>query len=258
MQIAFEEHGEGFPIVLIHAFPLSRNMWNGNIEAITASGFRLILPDLPGFGQTLKSPDTKSLEAMAIDIADLLDSLKIEKAVIGGLSMGGYIAFNLFRLFPQKFTGLILCDTNSASDTEEKRKQRFELIEKIESEGVQILIEKMLPNLIGEYTKKSNPKLVTQLKERFAETAPDSAISALRAMADRLDHIEFLEKIDIPTVLIFGEEDQITNLQTAQMMNERIKNSRLHTIKNAGHYSNMEQPDEFNTILKGYIEDLKI
>ncbi|HEX8286809.1 MAG TPA: alpha/beta hydrolase [Pyrinomonadaceae bacterium] len=258
MQIAFRDYGGEFPLVLLHAFPLSRKMWNGNIEAITDSGFRLILPDLPGFGQTPNSSAATSIEEMAVDIAELLDSLKIEKAIIGGLSMGGYVALNLYRLFPEKFAGLILCDTTSSLDTEEKRNQRFELIKKIETHGIQILIEKMLPNLIGEHTKKSNRKLVARIEEMFAETNSVSVISALRAMAERKDHTDLLDKINVPTVLIFGEEDQITNLHTARVMNEKINDSRLYTIKNAGHYSNLEQPDEFNEALKNYIEDLKI
>jgi pimeloyl-ACP methyl ester carboxylesterase len=161
-------------------------------------------------------------------------------------------------LFPEKFAGLILCDTTSSLDTEEKRNQRFELIKKIETHGIQILIEKMLPNLIGEHTKKSNRKLVARIEEMFAETNSVSVISALRAMAERKDHTDLLDKINVPTVLIFGEEDQITNLHTARVMNEKINDSRLYTIKNAGHYSNLEQPDEFNEALKNYIEDLKI
>lgn len=258
MQIAFEEHGSGFPLVLMHAFPLSREMWNDNIVAITESGFRLILPDLPGFGQTANSSGSNSIESAATEIAELLDFLKIEKALIGGLSMGGYVAFNLYRLFPAKFAGLILCDTNSASDTEEKRKQRFELIKDIETAGVQVLIEKMLPNLIGEHTKNTNRKLVSRLEEMFAEINPESAVLALRAMAERKDHTELLEQINVPTLLIFGEEDRITNLETARIMHKNIKNSRLHAVKNAGHYSNMEQPAEFNATVKSFIEELKI
>ena len=258
MKLDFEEHGSGSPVVLLHAFPLSKKMWSENIESIVDLGFRLILPDLRGFGNSPDFSEKITIEAMARDVDELLNFLKIEKAIIGGLSMGGYVAFNLYRLSPQKFAGLILCDTNAAADTEEKRNLRFKLIEKIESQGTQALIENMLPNLIGEYTKTRNRELIARLKIMFAETKPEAAISALRAMAERQDQAAILEKINIPTVLIFGEEDQVTNLQTARSLHAQIKNSVFYTIKNAGHYSNMEQPEQFNKILISFLQEVKI
>lgn len=258
MVLAFEEYGNGSPVVLIHAFPLSGEMWNANKKPLVESGFRLILPDLRGFGRSPDFSEMNTIEAMARDINELLDFLKIEKAIIGGLSMGGYVTFNLYRLFPQKFAGLVLCDTNSGSDTFEKRKSRYELIEKIESQGSQALIENMLPNTISDFTKNTNRELVAELETMFAEIEPEAAIAALRAMAERGDQTKILEKINVPTVLIFGEEDRITNLQTAESLHGQIVNSRLFTIKNAGHFSNMEQPEQFNKILNDFIQEVEI
>ena len=258
MNLAFEDYGNGVPVVLIHAFPLTNKMWNVNKKPIIESGFRLILPDLRGFGRSPNFSETNSIEAMARDIDELLSFLKIEKAIIGGLSMGGYVTFNLYRLFPQKFAGLVLCDTNSASDTGEKRKLRYELIKKIESQGSQALIENMLPNLISDFTKNTNRELVAELETMFAEIEPEAATTALHAMAEREDQTEILGKINVPTVLIFGEEDRVTNLQTAKNLHGQIKNSRFYTIKNAGHYSNMEQPGQFNKILKNFIQEVEI
>ncbi len=257
MKIAFEQHGEGFPVILLHAFPLSGKMWLPQISSVTDSGFQLILPDLRGFGDTGNFADINAIEDMARDVAELLDNLQIEQAIIGGLSMGGYAAFNLYRLNPEKFKALILCDTNCAADSDEKRQNRYRLIEDIEKKGAQALIDKMLPNLIGEFTKQNNPHLAAELRRKFAETNPQAAIAALRGMAERADHCDLLSEISVPTLLIFGEEDVVTNLEIARSMSDKIKNSRLFVIENAGHYSNLEQPDRFNQIFVSFINQIR-
>jgi len=256
MNLAFEQYGSGHPIVLLHAFPLSDKMWSGNIKSLIELGFRLILPDLRGFGQSADFSSINSMKMMARDVNELLVFLQIEKAFIGGLSMGGYVTFDLYRLFPQKFAGLILCDTNAAADTVEKQESRYELIKKIEFHGIQALIENMLLNVIGGFTKTSNPELVSKIEKMFLQTEPKAAIAALRGMAERVDNTEILVKIDIPTIIIFGEQDKITNLQTAKLLHKQIKNSQFHTIKNAGHYSNLEQPEQFNLVLRNFIKEV--
>jgi 3-oxoadipate enol-lactonase len=257
MKMYFEDYGEGTPIVFLHAFPLSGKMWRRQIEAITEQGCRLILPDFRGFGISKDLPPADSIEEMAEDIAELLQFLNIGKAIIGGLSIGGYVIFNLYRLHPEIFSALILCDTNPVADTVEKRLQRLETIDRIKTVGVQTLREKMLPNLISPHTKNENPELLKELENLFGETAPASAISALKAMAERKDQTSVLERINVPTALIFGEEDRVTDLQTAKSLNDRIKNSRLFVVKNAGHFSNMEQPEQFNSVLKSFIKEVK-
>ena len=258
MKVEFEEHGAGFAVVLLHAFPLSRRMWSPQIEAITAENFRLILPDLRGFGETSSFADINSIEDMAKDVVELLDNLEIEQAIIGGLSMGGYVTFNLFRLNPERFKALILCDTNYSADTEEKRKSRYQLVEEIEEKGSQALIDKMLPNLTGEFTKQNNENLVSELSRTFGETNPQAAIAALRGMAERRDHTEILSEIRVPTILIFGEDDKITDVDTAKQINEQIFFSNLSIIKNAGHYSNLEQPEIFNSALTRFLKTIEI
>lgn len=256
MKLFFEQTGNGKPCVLLHAFPLSGKMWKPQIETLVEAGFNVIMPDLRGFGENHNFADINSIEDMAKDIAELLDNLDIEKAVFGGLSMGGYVLFNFFRLFPEKVSALIFCDTNYAADSEEKRLARFDLIEKIEKDGSKALIENMLPNLICEFTKQNNPNLVNDLEKTFSEVEPQAAIAALRGMAERLDHFEMLGKIKVPTALIFGEDDKITNLETAKKMHAEIPNSKLFIIKNAGHYSNLEQPEQFNASLSDFLGNL--
>lgn len=258
MKLAFEEHGEGKPVVLLHAFPLSRKMWQPQVKALKGKNYRLILPDLRGFGESHSFSDLNSMEDMAKDIAEMLEVLKIERAIIGGLSMGGYVTFELFQLIPEKFAALILCDTNSSADTAEKRESRFDLIAKVEKNGVQSLIDEMLFKLLGEYTKKSNPALVKQLEKSYSEVNPKAAIAALYGMAQRNDNSNVLNKNSLPTILIFGNEDEVANLETATKMQQKILNSRLEVVENAGHYSNLEQPVHFNSILDNFLSLVKI
>jgi pimeloyl-ACP methyl ester carboxylesterase len=258
MRLFYEQTGSGKPFVLLHAFPLSGKMWKSQIETLIEADFNVITPDLRGFGESHNFADLNSIEDMAKDVADLIEDLEIEKAVFCGLSMGGYVMFNFFRLFPEKVSALIFCDTSYAADSEEKRLTRFDLIEKIEKDGSKALIENMLPGLISDFTKENNPHLVTELERMFSETNPKAAIAALRGMAERKDHSEILGDIKVPTAFIFGEEDKVTNLETAEKMHNEISNSRLFIIKNAGHYSNLEQPFQFNQALSDFLENIQI
>lgn len=253
MNIAFEEFGSGQPIVLLHAFPLNRKMWLPQAEALATKKYRVILPDLRGFGESTNFADINTMEDMANDIAQLCDTLKIEKAIFGGLSMGGYVLFNFYRLFPRKVAALILCDTNCAADTNEKRESRHDLIDKIETEGSQALISEMLPNLVSQTTKTNHPELVSAIEEQFRDVNPKAAIAALRGMAERQDHCGLISEIKVPTLLVFGEDDTVTNLEIARKMHDQIPKSVLTVIKNAGHYSNLEQPEQFNAALFGFL-----
>lgn len=256
MKLPYKEFGTGKPLILIHAFPLSSSMWEPNIDELTKIGCKLFLPDMRGFGENINFADINLVEDMAGDVAELIETLGIERSIIGGLSMGGYITFNLYRLHPEKFSAMILCDTNFSNDSIESKQKRLELIDEIEALGNKALIEKMLPNLISDSTKIKNKTLVSELINEFKEVEPQSAIAALRGMAERIDHSNILDKINVPTLLVFGESDKITNLEIATEMNSKIPNSKLNIIKDAGHYSNLEKPTEFNSVLTNFINNL--
>jgi 3-oxoadipate enol-lactonase len=258
MTIPFHESGRGKPVVLLHAFPLSRKMWAAQALALASHECRVICPDLRGFGENHSFSDVTAMEDSAREIAALLDALKIERAVIGGLSMGGYVTFNLYRLFPAKFAALLLCDTSSASDSAEKRQARFELIDNLETRGPQALIDGMLPNLICEYTKQNNPGLVDEITRTFREVNPKAAAAALRGMAGREDHTPLLKDISAPALLIFGAADIITTPEIAEKMRSEIPRSSFVKLKNAGHYSNLEQPEAFNDALLSFINAIEI
>lgn len=254
----YEEHGTGKPVVLLHAFPLSRNMWLGNVKALTEAGFRVILPDLPGFGENESLADINSMETMAKDVEGLLDKLHIERAAIGGLSMGGYVTLELYRMFPERFASVLLFDTTSVADTDEKRQKRFEVIEKIKVDGSKALVETFLPNLTGDFTKAHNTALIRDLEDRILSVRPKAACSALRGMADRRDSTSLLGKIGVPTCLIFGEEDKLTDLQAAANLKRSIPGAELTVVPNAGHLSNLEQPEQFDLALVDFLKRVAI
>lgn len=255
MKVAFERYGKGTPFVLLHAFPLSRKMWKQQIDVLVEADCHVILPDFRGFGETPIGSDKTTMEELANDIRELLDHLEIEKAIIGGLSMGGYVTLNLYRQHPEKFAAMILADTSSLADTEEKREGRFKLIEKTLSQGMQAIVDEMIPHLTSDYTKASNPDLIKQLEKEFLQTDLESAIAALRGMAGRLDHTEMLPEISVPTLLIFGREDRVTNLDGARLLNDKIPNSKLEIIEDIGHYSNLENSNRFNSILVDFVKN---
>lgn len=258
MDLTFEDHGEGKPVFLLHAFPLSRQMWQPQIAALTSENFRVIAPDFRGFGENRNFSDINTMEAMARDVAELFDALKIECAIIAGLSMGGYVLFEFLKTFPEKIAALVFCDTHAGEDSEETRESRFDLIEKIERDGSQALIDVMLPKLICENTKQNKKELVGEIEEMFRAADPRGSIAALRGMAKRADNNDLLSKISVPALLIFGAEDKVTHLEMAEKMRDEIPDSRLSVIENAGHYSNLEQPEIFNRILIDFIKTVEI
>jgi pimeloyl-ACP methyl ester carboxylesterase len=232
-------------------------MWKAQAETLASHGYSVILPDLPGFGENNENFERFTIEEMAAQVLDLIKSLNLQKVIIGGLSMGGYVLLNLFRIAPEYFSGLILCDTTYLADTVEKRNGRFELILKIEKQGSMALAENMLPNLISEETKQNNQALTAKLANLFSDVNPVAAVNALQSMAERIDCTEVIAGIKVPTLLIFGEFDKITNIENAKKMKELIRESELQIIKHAGHYSNLEKPDEFNRILLDFCNRVK-
>lgn len=253
MKFHYQEFGTGKAIVLLHAFPLSASMWKHQVSPLVVAGWRVILPDFPGFGKSLIDEKISRMEYLAIGVSNLLSDLKIDQIVIGGLSMGGYVALNFVRMFPGKASALILAGTNASADSEEKKASRFTLIEKVKKEGSKILIDGMLPNVVSDYSRINNTDLIKTLKNDFEKASEDGVSAALQGMAERKDHNDFLDAINIPTLLIFGEQDKITDLDSARLLKRKIKNSTLVTIPNAGHYSNLEQPELFNKTIIDFL-----
>jgi 3-oxoadipate enol-lactonase len=252
--LAHIDVGRGLPVVLLHAFPLNRSMWEAQVAALLGE-CRCIVPDLRGFGDS-PTGGPYTMDRYADDVAALLDALQIEQAVIGGLSMGGYVALALWRRHRKLVRAMILADTRATADTAEAAAKRVELIALARSDGVGAVVDKQLPGLIGKSTREKHPDLIDRVRSEMVRTAVDGIAGALDAMRTRPDSTPLLAGIDVPTLVLVGEEDAITPVKDARAMHTAIRNSRLEIIPEAGHLSNIERPAAFNTALSDFVGSL--
>src|SRR5689334_20605369 len=184
VQLAYTDTGIGRPIVLIHGYPFNRSLWNEQVAALSSS-YRVIAPDLRGFGESDAAPGTATMNLMAQDVALLLNQLGIARAVIGGLSMGGYVALAFYKQLPSRVRALILADTRAQGDTEEGKQTRAQQAEKALSEGMAGIADAMLPKLLTPETVSKRPEIVKFVRDMMLQTKPEGAAAALRGMAER-------------------------------------------------------------------------
>lgn len=253
IQLAYDDVGVGQAVVLIHGYPFNRSLWTEQIEALT-SRFRVVTPDLRGFGESNSSEGPVTMNRMAQDVAELMDQLGIEQAVICGLSMGGYVALAFVKQFPSRVKALVLADTRAQADTEEGKQTRQQQAEKALSEGMAGIADAMLPKLLTPDTVSKRPEVVKRVRDMMLRTKPQGAASALLGMAERDDQSEFISTIRVPTMIVVGREDAITPLADSEKMQSKIAPSRLVVIENAGHVSNLEQTEQFNFALLRFLD----
>ena len=256
IEIAYDDLGEGPAVVLLHGFPFDRSMWREQTEAL-AEGYRVITPDLRGMGETggsVAGPST--MDEMAHDVAALMDYLGIERAVVGGLSMGGYVTLAFYRRHRLRARALVLADTRPGADTDEARKTREEQAQKILEEGTGSIADDFLKKVLTPETLSGRPLVVARVREMILKTPARGAAAALRGMAVRHDQTSFLEALLVPTLILVGSEDQLTPPREAELMRKEIRGSRLQVIEDASHLSNVERPEEFNRALKTFLDEL--
>lgn len=252
VEIAWEEAGQGAPVVLLHAFPLHRGMWAAQREAL-AKQYRVITPDFRGHGESSVPKEDSTMERLAEDVRGLLDELKLERVVLGGLSMGGYVAFAFYRRYAERVAALILANTRATADTEEGRKGRYELATVAERQGSAAVAERLLTRLLAPATPDRNPEIVAAVREMILSTPPAGIARALRGMATRPDSTPVLRKITCPTLILVGEEDTLTPPADADSMAKIILGSRLEKIRRAGHLANLEQPGKFTSLVESFL-----
>ncbi len=253
--IAFSEYGEGEPVVLIHAFPLNGKMWEPQAKALSES-YRVITPDYPGFGRSPYPPAQPDMRFYAEKILELIDKLELKRVVLGGLSMGGYVAFACLRLFPERISGLLLANTRPEPDAEEVRESRKDMACRVSEEGVRVLIDLQMERLLSTTTLQNEPLIVEQVKSMILDSSPDGVVGALGAMRDRPDSTSLLPEIQVPTLVIGGEEDDISSPEVMGEFAGKIPNSEHHTLSGAAHLSNLEAHGEFNAALKEFLKNL--
>ncbi|MCA1849465.1 MAG: alpha/beta fold hydrolase [Acidobacteria bacterium] len=257
IEISYSETGSGTPVVLLHGYPFNRSMWSEQVEALSAK-HRVITPDLRGHGEsTAEGSDPATMEEMARDVAALMDGLEIKRAVLGGLSMGGYVTLAFDRLFPWRVRALVLADTRAGADTDEARRGREEMAARALKEGMGAIADALVPKLLAPASISERPEIVTRVREMILGTKPEGAAAALRGMALRRDQTDLLPEVIAPTLIIVGREDALTPPAEAELMHREIRGSRLRVIEGAGHISNVERPAEFNRALVEFLDALE-
>lgn len=249
--VGFDEAGAGVPVLLLHGFPHDRTLWAAQLAAPPAGG-RLIAPDLPGFGES-ESAAVPSLDAWADWTVALLDALEIPTAVIGGLSMGGYLAFAIWRRHPSRVRGLILADTKAGADTLEGQEKRVAMQALVLTDGPGAIADAMMPGMVGKTTRASRPQALAYLDEMLRRQDVGAIHDALDALRTRPDSTPTLATISVPTLILCGDEDALTPVKESEAMHAAIADSQLAIIPSAGHASCVEQPAPFNALLAGFL-----
>lgn len=254
IDIAVDEQGSGDAVLFIHGHPFNRSMWQPQVDAL-ASRYRVIAPDLRGYGDSglgdASIPTT--LEMFAGDLAALLDRLRVEKACVIGLSMGGQIAMEFARAFPARTNGLVLAATFARAETPEGVKQRNRMADELLQDGMAGPGCEMLPKLIGKTSLRRMPALAAQVYQMIVSTDPRGAAAALRGRAMRRDYTEFLGTLHVPALIIVGTEDAYTSVEEATSLHERMAGSRLEVFSDVGHMPNLEESARFNRVLSDFV-----
>ncbi|MGW9596641.1 alpha/beta fold hydrolase [Streptomyces chartreusis] len=251
--IGYEDQGNGDPLVLIHGHPFDRSMWEPQINHFSQAGWRVIAPDLRGYGESTVVPGKTTLETFVRDIVGLLDSLGIDRFVLGGLSMGGQIVMEFYRLFPDRIRGLLLADTFAAAETDAGKTARYEMAERLLREGMRGYAEEVLPKMVAPYNIKALPDVAQHVLLMMSSTSPEGAAAALRGRAERPDYIEMLSHVAVPTLVVVGVDDEFTPVSDARLIHERVSVATLAVIHEAAHMPNLERVTEFNTALEKFL-----
>jgi len=256
IELALVDRGEGMPVLLVHGFPLDHTMWGAQIDALAAR-YRVIAPDLRGFGQSDGTEATVTMEQFADDLDALLEELEVsEPIVLCGLSMGGYIALAFQRKYPARLRALLLCDTRASADTPETVAARHEMADRVLAEGPDPLVEAMMPKLFAPATVANRPEVVESLRRVMRSTDRWGIAAAARGMARRPDVTGTLSEIDCPALVIVGQWDALSTPEEMRPLARSIPGARFAEIPDSGHMSPMENPIEFNAVLLDFLATL--
>jgi pimeloyl-ACP methyl ester carboxylesterase len=254
VEIFYEIRGSGPPVVLLHPFPCHHEFWNPVAEALD-SRYRLILPDLRGHGDSEIGEGPALMPKHAGDVARVLDAVGVGKAAFVGCSIGGYILFEFWRRFRERVTSLALCDTRPQSDTADGRANRLKAAAAVLEQGTEPFIESMIPKLMGRTTVSTRPDLVDGARAMMRKMSAEDICLALRGMAERPDSVADLKSINVPTLIVIGEEDVLSTVADGELMRQNIAGSELKVIPKAGHYAAWEQPELVGKVLRQFLDD---
>ncbi len=247
--------GPGTPLVLVHGFPLDRRIWAAQVRGL-ADVARVIAPDLPGFGDTPASRGATSMDTYAAGVAGLLEALRIDTAVIGGVSMGGYVTMAFQRGFASRVRGLVLVDTRAGPDSPEARKARDTAAALARAEGTGAVAAQMIDKMLTPETARANPAMRRSLLDLMSSQSVDGVVAALAAMRDRPDSGPSNARIAVPTLVVCGAADTLIPPKESESLRDGIPGARLSLIPDAGHLPNYEQPEAFNRAVREFVATL--
>lgn len=245
--------GDGPPVLLLHPFPAHHEFWLPVAEVLTAR-YRVILPDLRGHGESGIGEGPAGMEKHAADIAHVMDDADVGRAPMIGVSIGGYVLFEFWRKYRSRVAALGLCNTKAPADTPEGRAGRLQAAADVLERGTEPFLETMIPRLLGKTTRETRPDLVDGALRMMRKMSPEDIAQVQRGMAERPDSVETLKTINVPTLIVTGDEDTLTGMNEAELMHRNIAGSELRGIPKAGHYSPWEQPAEAAKLLRQFLE----
>jgi pimeloyl-ACP methyl ester carboxylesterase len=256
INLAYDDTGAGEPVILLHGFPLNRKMWQPQLDPLREAGYRVIAPDLRGFGDSDSPPGPYSMGLLADDTVALMNRLDLDRAVVGGMSMGGYILLNLLERYPDRIRAACFITTKSEADDVPAKMRRVEAAGKVMNEGAGVVAGQFGTLLFSERTLRENPFLVSEVRRWMEQTSPEGLSGALLAMSERRDYTGMLDTLRAPSAVIAGECDKAVSRESTDRLAAGLPNSTLCLIPNAGHMANMERPAEFNKCLLQFLRTL--
>jgi 3-oxoadipate enol-lactonase len=252
-EIFYEVLGNGRPVVLLHPFPAHHELWKPAAQALV-SRYRVILPDLRGHGDSGVGGGPATMAKHADDLARILDEEGVGRAPFVGVSIGGYVLLEFWRKYRGRVAALGLCNTKAQADTAEPRAQRLQAAAEVMERGTEPFFESMIPKLLGETTRRTRPDLVEGALRMMRKMSPEDVALVQRGMAERPDSVETLKTINVPALIVTGDEDVATGVAEAELMRRNISGSEMRVIARAGHYSPWEQPEEVGKIVRRFLE----
>jgi len=254
-EIIYRVLGDGPPVVLLHPFPVNYEFWLPVAEVL-AGRYRLILPDLRGHGESEIGEGPANMEKHAADIAHVMDHAEVGRAPLIGVSIGGYVIFEFWRKHRGRVAAMGLCNTKAPADGPEARAARLHAANDVLERGTEPFFESMIPKLLGNTTRELRPDLVDGVLRMMHKMSPEDIAQVQRGMAARPDSVETLKTINVPTLLVTGDEDLMTGVNEAELMRQHINGSQLQVIPKAGHYSLWEQPQDGAKIVRQFLDGL--
>jgi pimeloyl-ACP methyl ester carboxylesterase len=251
-EIFYEVRGKGPDLVLLHPFPANHEVWSAVAEPLS-SVYRVLLPDLRGLGASGPGEGIATMEKHVNDVLRVCHDAGVERAVFAGNSIGGYVLFEFWRRFRERVLSLILVDTKASPDSEDARKTRLAAADEVLKHGTEPFIDGQLPKLLGESSRRNRPDQVNRAKKMMMQTSAAGIAAVQRGMAERPDSMPTLKTIDVPTLVVVGDEDVVTPAPEMELIHRHVRGSQMMRIPQAGHYSPFERPDDVHRAMREFL-----